>query len=230
MIHDQIPIEGLKMFSDNILIYTDSTSQENIESLIESVARIQLYVTQEFNLFVRGGIVAGVLNHVPADADDFIIGPAIVDAHHIESQKAIYPRVVVSEDVLSLYGNESDTIPYVKEGWDRPFVDYLGYTMIDGFVDSDQIKIHRDALIAHICGDNGMRGCPIDRWDRIRNKDLWALSYHNDFCKAVDIPDYCIDFKEEYSSEMQKIIINIADEGMEAGDNAVRKGDDRFRL
>ena len=34
-IRDDLPIERLKMFSDNILIYTDGTSAENIEYLID---------------------------------------------------------------------------------------------------------------------------------------------------------------------------------------------------
>ena len=215
---DEIPIERLKMFSDNILIYTDSTSQENIDSLIESVSMIQLYLLQEFKLFIRGGVVSGTLNHIPVDADDFIIGSAIVDAHYIESHMAIYPRVVVSKDVLELYDPETKSIPLVKAGWDQPFIDYLEYAKADGFIDPCQLQAHRDALIEHVHYDNDMADCSPDRWDRIRNKDLWALSYHNDFCNSNDMGEFSIKFIEEYSKLKQKIIISVTDKETEAKD------------
>ena len=217
-IRDDLPIERLKMFSDNILIYTDGKSAENIESLIESVASIQLYLLQEFGLFIRGGVVVGVLNHIPTDADDFIVGKAIVDAHYLESNVAIYPRVVVSKDVLEIYDAGSDSMPFVRGDWDVPFIDYLQYAEADGFVDTKQLQAHRKALIEHIEHDNKMVDCSPDRWDRIRNKDLWALSYHNDYCKTNDMGEYSINFIEEYSNDVQKIIINIDDRGMEAID------------
>lgn len=220
-IRDQVPIENLKMFSDNILIYTDGTTQENIESLLESVAMIQLYLIQEFNLFIRGGVVSGVLNHIPKDADDFIVGSAIVDAHHIESHVAIYPRVVVSNDILQIYDPISKTIPIVKDDWDQPFIDYLSIVEIEGFVDNSQLEAHRNALIKHIHDDSLMKECSVDGWDRIRNKDLWALSYHNDFCYNHDMHEYAISFIEEYSREAQKIIIRIIDKGLEVENDAI---------
>ena len=218
-IRDELPIEKLKMFSDNILIYTDGTSPENIESLIESVARIQLYMLQEFSLFIRGGVVVGVLNHIPTDVDDFIVGKAIVDAHYLESNVAIYPRVVVSRNVLEIYDPDTKTIPFVKDDWDQPFIDYLRYAEVDGFTDPQQLMAHRDALIEHIKHDNEMIDCSPDRWDRIRNKDLWALSYHNDYCKTNDMNELSVRFIEEYSVDMQKIIISVTDKGTEAIDS-----------
>ncbi len=218
-IRDELPIERLKMFSDNILIYTDGTSTENIESLIESVARIQLYIFQEFGLYIRGGVVVGILNHIPIDVDDFIVGKAIVDAHYLESKVAIYPRVVVSKDVLRIYDPEGESIPFVKADWDEPFIDYLQYAEVEGFVDSQQLQAHRNALINHIKHDNEMVNCLPDRWDRIRNKDLWALSYHNDYCKVNDMDELSITFIEEYSSNVQKIIIKVTDKDLEAIDS-----------
>ena len=215
-IRDELPIEKLKMFSDNILIYTDGTSSENIESLVESVARIQLYLLQEFGLFIRGGVVVGVLNHIPIEVDDFIVGRAIVDAHNLEANVAIYPRVVVSKNVLKIYDPNSKSVPLVRGDWDEPFIDYLQYAEVDGFVDPQQLQAHRDALIEHIKHDNKMVDCPPNRWDRIRNKDLWALSYHNDYCKFNEMGEFTIHFIEEYSNDVQKIIINVTDRGTEA--------------
>lgn len=232
MIRNELPIEGLKVFSDNILIYTDGTSQDDIYSIIESVAKIQLYLLQEFKLFMRGGIVAGVLNYTPNendDSDDFIVGGAIVDAHYLESRVALYPRVVVAKEVLELYDPKEKMIPLVNSNWDQPFVDYLDFTRVDDFADSEQLKAHRNGLIGHIEDDIAMlkrkkeKGEKIDSglWDRIRNKDVWVLSYHNDYCKSNDLEKYSIDFIEEYSADVQNIIIRVIDKGSEADEDGI---------
>ena len=111
-------------------------------------------------------------------------------------------------------------IPFVKMDWDLPFIDYLKCAEADGFVDSQQLLAHRNALIKHIEDDNNTDNCPLDRWDKIRNKDLWLLSYHNEYFKINDMENYSIQFIEEYSKDVQKIIIRTDNE-MEVIDNDV---------
>ncbi len=48
----------------------------------------------------RGAIVVGDLYH----RDNVILGPALLEAHRIESSEAFYPRVIVSEQVLEELG------------------------------------------------------------------------------------------------------------------------------
>lgn len=113
---------GIKMFSDNILIYSEDVTSEGIETVIFSVARIQWSVMKASGLFIRGGIVMGRLDKIPDESTDCIIGKAVVEAHLLESQTAIYPRVVVSQDVVDTYAKG----PYlIRTDWDQPFVDYL---------------------------------------------------------------------------------------------------------
>lgn len=73
--------DGIKMFSDNILIYSEGSTQQDMLSVITSVAHIQWYVMKEFNLFIRGGVVIGRLDKMPEESTDYIIGKAIVEAH-----------------------------------------------------------------------------------------------------------------------------------------------------
>ena len=48
----------------------------------------------------RGAIVVGDLYH----RDNVILGPALLEAHRIESREAFYPRVIVSQEVLAELG------------------------------------------------------------------------------------------------------------------------------
>ncbi len=70
---------------------------------------------------------------------------------------------------------------------------------------------YRQSLIAHIDANNRLCGCDTDRWDRIRNKDLWTLSYYNDFCSRNGSEGLTIDFEERYDSEAKRIAICIGD-------------------
>ena len=50
----------------------------------------------------RGAIVVGDLYH----RDNIIFGPALVEAHTIESREAFYPRVIVSRTALEDLADE----------------------------------------------------------------------------------------------------------------------------
>lgn len=197
--------DGVKMFSDNILIYSEGATEEDAQSVISSVAHIQWSVMKEFNLFIRGGVVMDRLDKIPEEESDYIIGKAIVEAHELESTKAIYPRVVVSEEVAELCSGPGSLI---KTDWDCPFIDYLRMSIEEGFV-SDDLETYRQSLVAHIDNNNRMRGCKPHDWDRIRDKDVWALSYYNNFCSINDRKDLIIAFGENYDVLSKRIAICI---------------------
>lgn len=204
--------DGIKMFSDNILIYSESATEEDVQSVISSVAHIQWSVMKEFNLFIRGGVVIGRLDKIPEEGSDYIVGKAIVEAHEIESTVAIYPRVVVSKDVAALC-SEPDSL--IKTDWDQPFIDYLQMSIEEGFV-SEGLGTYRQSLINHIENNNQMGGCKVHEWDRIRSKDVWALSYYNDFCVRNGCEDMIIDFGEDYDVPSKRIAVCI--NGSEGGE------------
>ena len=200
--------DGIKMFSDNILIYSEGSTEDDVHSIVSSVARIQWSVMKEFNLFIRGGIVIGRLDKIPEESTDYIIGKAIVQAHEMESKTAIYPRVVVSQDIADMCRGPDSLI---KTDWDIPFIDYLQLSINEGFV-SEDLKTYRQSLLAHLDMNNHLAGCEIGEWDRIRSKDVWALSYYNDFCRMNDCEDLIIKFNECYNASDKRIVVNIDNE------------------
>ena len=197
--------DGVRMFSDNILIYSDGATEDDVYSVVSSVANIQWSVMKEFNLFIRGGVVIGRLDKIPEKDSDYIIGKAIVEAYELESSVAIYPRVVVSKEVAELCSGPDSPI---KTDWDCPFIDYLQLSIEEGFV-SKELETYRQSLIAHIENNNQMKGCKAHDWDKIRSKDVWALSYYNDFCMSNECEDLAIDFREVYDVQFKRISIRI---------------------
>lgn len=99
---------GVKVFSDNFLIYMEAGDMESADELsnrneharlaifLLTVATLQFDLLSKVGVFVRGALVKGLF----AATDDFVFGRAIVDAVNIEENVAIYPRIVVDDSFL----------------------------------------------------------------------------------------------------------------------------------
>ena len=81
----------LKVFSDNILI----CSENNWYTIMRSVDTLQRMLVVE-NIFIRGALYYGDLYF----DNDFICGQGIIDAHKIESQIAIFPRIIIDNKFI----------------------------------------------------------------------------------------------------------------------------------
>jgi hypothetical protein len=91
----------------------------------------------------RGAIVAGPLFH----EGGIVLGPALVDAYALESKKALYPRILVSSDIITT------TVAGFLKSTDRSLVDSLsffredfdGYYHVDIFAkDASAPEAYRD--------------------------------------------------------------------------------------
>ena len=93
-------------FSDS-LIMSSRLEYGGFFDLINQIAFIMQIIT-ECGFVARGGISYGDLYH----KDGVIFGPALIDAYNIESNIAIYPRVLMSEktynECLEVYDNVND--------------------------------------------------------------------------------------------------------------------------
>ena len=124
-----------KIFSDNIIIaqpIKDSMSNNSpviafnrICALVSSVQRVFLCN----DIFLRGGIVCDELY-----IDDVLVwGKALTDAYYIENNIAIYPRIVISKDLIELdpivnIGNKMRSANNIIQDFDGEFfIDYLNY-------------------------------------------------------------------------------------------------------
>jgi hypothetical protein len=139
----------------------------------------------ETGIAVRGGMTIGDLYW---DANQ-VFGPALVRAYDLESNFAIYPRIVLDSFVIELIRDSTSewmSKNYVCQDFDGAwFVDYLGfYTgMLAPNIIFNKEKYHEpfEVFRSHIVQQlSSMQG-----FDRRRLKYLWLAKYFNRTVAAV---------------------------------------------
>jgi hypothetical protein len=149
--------ESLKWFSDNAVFgrpVDEALRGTDLGLLVTSVARYQLLLALGGRI-TRGGIAMGGFF---AD-DDLVDGPALVDAHAIESKVADVPRVLLGESALEVLAEDLrsyGTRPshWARSPWavqiaidrhdDEAFVNYLSAAL-----EADSVPEQVDVLAQH---------------------------------------------------------------------------------
>lgn len=112
---------GLIQFSDSI-VFSRPFDLSSLAGFLASVATWQRSLLLD-GLLCRGGVTFG--KHFVKER--FLFSKALIDAYHLESTLARFPRIVVSEDLLQLampLVNDSE-LPVVREEDGVVFLDYL---------------------------------------------------------------------------------------------------------
>ena len=94
-------------FSDSIVISCDT---KHISDLIMHVKKLSESFI-EYGLFLRGGIAHGKLYH----NDRIVFGPALNESYLLESNIAVYPRILISDTVHSLIKSTTETAVGAEE-------------------------------------------------------------------------------------------------------------------
>lgn len=120
----------ITVFSDSIVISYPAQYPGTVFWLLLDVVHIQLEMMRK-GILIRGGLTVGKLCH----NDNIVYGPAMVAAYELESKTAIYPRVVVNEEVFTTavmypYNPPEMELEYVQDlceqDWDDQwYVDFL---------------------------------------------------------------------------------------------------------
>jgi hypothetical protein len=121
--------------------------------------------------------------------NSIVFGPALVDAYKLESQNAVYPRIVIDRRLIKRAeegGYIAEWSDYLQRGEDGAyFLDYLFGTALTGFAvpgapdPKGQIKAHRNAIERAIADNIHQRN------ERIRQKYMWLALYHNSTVKRL---------------------------------------------
>jgi hypothetical protein len=144
-------------FSDHVCISTLATHDKAVAFIGISVGALVLKLLQ-MGYATRGALVVGPLVH----AGNRIFGPALVEAHEIESKVAKYPRLVLSGRALELAAALPRNVL-------RKDIDGLSFLDVFAVLDSpDQVQEIRRAL-----DDNPPTRDSLD----IRAKRGWLLEY-----------------------------------------------------
>ena len=111
---------NITQFSDSV-IFSLPLSQDNYIKMIKILAEYQRKLLYH-NIICRGAIAYG--KHYKED--DFMFSQALIEAYQLESKDAIYPRIIISKNLLEYFKPAIQTPPYLvqeKDGF--YFVDYL---------------------------------------------------------------------------------------------------------
>lgn len=175
-----------RWFSDNAVIAAADDSghlQVNSAAVLLTAAAIQLEFA-DHGIFARGGIQFGQFFAEP----DFVYGPALVDAYLLESQVAIYPRIVLSStftarlmaevrelgDVFpadiyrGLVARDHDGCAFVNYLW---MVHRVGEGEEEAWLDRHKTQVQQQ-LAAHAWND------------KLSAKYRWVADYHDRFCRG----------------------------------------------
>jgi len=119
----------MKMYTDNILLYTELENDEydmlRCSATLFTFAAFQRMIIKECNLLLRGAIT-----HGKCVIGDYVFGEPIMWAIKAESSKAIWARVLVSEETVKKYiapELSNMFIPIDEQG--NMFLDYLRLTL-----------------------------------------------------------------------------------------------------
>jgi hypothetical protein len=191
-IHDLSGKQGfksfeLKIFTDNFVFghpWFDRYGESELGDIFEILSHIQLTFVKS-NIFVRGAIS---MSDLYMD-ENIVLGPAIIESYNLESEKSIYPRIILSKDIVEVvnehinYYADHSSSPQSKEylididGFH--FVNYLYILFYDMVYPNEivikELLLHRKAIEENLklYKDNF----------KLFDKYAWSANYHNYFCE-----------------------------------------------
>lgn len=182
----------VNIFSDNIVIASEpqmGTSEEIDYSILNFFLFISFFqiVALGENFLLRGGITRGEF-YIDKD---FVWGKALLAANKLEEKIAIYPRIIIDSNALSLL----DNFEYPNGGHNKfrlaqdsdglIFLDYL--YLADFFIKTE----NRPFLINYKY--NFKKELEMYNGDsKIMQKLLWQKNYFNNFCANKEIKEFVV--------------------------------------
>ncbi len=132
LIDEKMPTYQYTQFSDNIIISIKTNNENHNLFMILNILRLlqQSLIHKHNNkIFLRGGIVIGKLIHT----ENFQYGPALIEAHKIESETAIYPRILIEEKTYNTLLEIKDNDKYDYNKYIKKYIkcDFDGNYFID---------------------------------------------------------------------------------------------------
>lgn len=120
-------------FSDSIVISFNYDSPSELFSVLINLLHLQLNLAAIDNVLIRGACNLGDAVH----NENVIYGIAINEAYKLETKCAIYPRIIVSEEIINKcskhsihngYDDKDDILKLLEQDTDGYYyIDYLSY-------------------------------------------------------------------------------------------------------
>ncbi len=173
-ISKRIAMEGyndiqFKIFSDNVIIVKRLSEQSDkrlldIRALLYCVSHFQcLAVRDSVGWLIRGGITIGEL----FIDETMVWGEALLKAYDLESNSAIYPRILLDASLLSQIGSDEELNEFVRQDFDN--LCFLNYLYIQHF-GGEGLKNGFQMMLDELNGRYS---------ERIYQKLCWHMNYVN---------------------------------------------------
>lgn len=184
----------LKIFTDNFVFghpWYDQFGESELGNIFDVLSHIQLTFIKS-NIFVRGAVS---MSDLYMD-ENIVLGPAIIESYKLESEKAIYPRIILSNEVVEIvkqhidYYADHSSSPQSKEylididGY--YFINYLSILFYDNNYPErtviSELTQHKNIVInnLNLFKDNF----------KLFDKYSWTAKYHNYFCDNYVLPKF----------------------------------------
>lgn len=184
------------IFSDNILFFAPYDSEIDMlnlaNNLVYGLSQFLFQYTKS-NIFFRGAITAGQLFY--DEKLHFVFGTGLIRAYELESNVAIYPRIVIDaclkpSPILAGWAQDQDGIWYA---------DYLtlGHALLCDNHDGEPPMSH-EVFLSHIDSHRDAICSALEKYktnDRVYQKYGWLASYFNRFCRGIGLSDLIIDIE-----------------------------------
>jgi hypothetical protein len=109
-----------RSFSDTMVFFLQ-TNDEDIAQLFLVIRYLQDRLWEK-EICLRGAITIGNM-YWPNKKDNITVGPALIKAHKLESEVAIYPRIIVSQDLFGYIEREAiQAYPFGQSGLLKDFI------------------------------------------------------------------------------------------------------------
>ena len=87
----------VSIFSDSIVVSFEVGEESQVFSTLLDIKHLIMRLVYR-NILCRGAVAIGKFIHT----DDFLFGPALVEAYTLESKAAVYPRIILDRDVIDV--------------------------------------------------------------------------------------------------------------------------------
>ncbi len=131
----------VSVFSDNILI---SYSAKNngpggLVFLLSDLSRIYISLLEK-GYFLRGGIAYDYIYH----KNDMCFGKALINAYQLESEIAVYPRIILYKEVIDEALKKEHRISNSKEEEYKGYIEPFICEGDDGYYFLDVLRFHEE--------------------------------------------------------------------------------------
>jgi hypothetical protein len=134
-----------RFFSDTIVFFLQ-TNEDDIAQLFLVIRYLQDRLWEK-GICLRGAITIGDM-YWPSVNNDITVGPGLIEAYELETEVAIYPRIIVSEKLFSyINSRQIQSYPFGQIEELKNFIrqDKDGVRFLD-LLDRDVTRIHSETL------------------------------------------------------------------------------------